>query len=102
MTAKQKLTAIQLLIGTDGESLTDGEVLDGVINILDEETASCDIADVLKGVFITDCTEIHGLADSEADEAWEKFGEDFVVDEIEELWNAWSENFPNVECLEIK
>ena len=36
-TAEEKLTAIRLLADTDGDELTDGEVLDAILTIVDEK-----------------------------------------------------------------
>ena len=38
MTLGEKLTAIELLIATDGERLTDGEVVDGIMAVLGKDT----------------------------------------------------------------
>ena len=96
MTAEQKLTAIQLLIDTGGRFRTDGDVVYGVINILDEETTPCSMEDGLKTEFIDDCTETHGLSDSEALEAYEVYGKDFIYGELSEFWSGWGKNFPNI------
>ena len=37
MTCEEKLSAIQVAIDTDGEVLTDGEVVDAIIAILGEQ-----------------------------------------------------------------
>ena len=97
MTDAQKLTAIQMLIDTDGEALTDGEVLDGVISILGKEREiDTGIDEALKQVFLDDCTENRGLTLDEANEAWVTVGEEFVEEQIDILWDNWSNEFPNV------
>jgi len=97
MTDAQKLIAIQKLIDTDGRFMTDGEVVDGIVGLLEEKRdIDTRLDEALKQVFLDDCTEILGLTACETDEAWEKFGEEFVVGELEELWNGWGNNFPNV------
>ena len=98
MTDAQKLTAIQMLIDTDGRFMTDGEVVDGVVDILEEERdIDAGIDEPLKQVFLDDCTETHGLSDNEALDLWHDKGEEFVDYQIDKMWHNWSMHFPNVE-----
>ena len=97
-TDAQKLKAIEELIATDGNELTDGEVIDGIADILKEEREiDTGINEGLKQVFLDDCSEIYGLTDEQALDEWDIYGEDFICKQVDELWNNWSENFPNVE-----
>ena len=97
-TDAQKLKAIDALIATDGNELTDGEVIDGIADILKEEREiDTGINEALKQVFLDDCTEIHKLTDEQGLDAWNIYGEDFVYKQIDWLWDNWSENFPSVE-----
>jgi len=50
----------------------------------------------LKYAFITDCVETHGLTNDEAGLKWIEVGMDFVDSMIDDMWDNWSENFPNV------